>query len=199
MAAPELASLRALMGDEWVEANILAEKAQHPLGLWYHKGDENPWVFYTEQLVAQLLKGDAVTLDKGALAHKLAADYIPTLAEMEVAAHLMEQGCALVLEPTAPAKGPDMRADYGDRCYFVEVRAVGDSEDDDRFNAVSSEIFARLNETPSRYTVKVTVGDECVAGSGDLKKAIDAIIASRKDSKCHRKRPSGESGDYCRV
>ena len=81
-----------------------------------------------------------------------------------------------MLEPAAPAKGPDLRADIAGKSYFIEVRAVNDSEDDDRFKAVSSEIFARLNEIPSRYTVEVTIGDNCIAGSGELKKAIDQIV-----------------------
>lgn len=131
---------------------------------------------YTDQLVERLLKSDRLVFDKTALARKLAAEYVPTLAEIEVAVHLLEQGCGLVLEPLAPAKGPDVRADIADKSYFVEVRSVSDSEDDERFNAVSSEVFARLNEIPSRYTVKVTVGDDCIAGSGELKKAIDQIV-----------------------
>jgi hypothetical protein len=176
MAAPEFVSLRALMGDDWIEANVLSEKAEHVLGRWYRKANGNPWVEYTDQLVERLLKSDRLVFDKAALPRKLAAEYVPTLAEIEVAVHLLEQGCGLVLEPMAPAKGPDARADVADRSYFVEVRAVSDSEDDERFNAVSSEVFARLNQTPSRYTVKVTVGDDCVAGSGELKKAIDQIV-----------------------
>lgn len=176
MATQEFVSLRALMGDEWVEANILSEKAGHPLGLWHRKGDGNPWVQYTDQLVARLMGSETMAFDKVALARKLAAEYVPTLAEIEVAVHLLEQGFGLVLEPTAPAKGPDVRADIAGKSYFVEVRAVSDSEDDERFDAVSSEIFGRLNGTPSRYTVKVTVGDDCIAGSGDLKKAIDQIV-----------------------
>jgi hypothetical protein len=176
MAAPEFVSLRALMGDAWVEANILSEKAEHLLGRWYRKADGNPWVQYTDQLVASLMGSEKVAFDKVALARKLAAEYVPTLAEIEVAVHLLEQGFGLALEPTAPAKGPDVRADIAGKSYFVEVRAVSDSEDDERFNAVSAEVFARLNETPSRYTVKVTVGDNCIAGSGDLKKAIDQIV-----------------------
>jgi hypothetical protein len=176
MAAPEFVSLRALMGDDWIEANVLSEKAEHVLGRWYRKANGNPWVQYTDQLVERLLKSDSLVFDKAALARKLAAEYVPTLAEIEVAVHLLEQGCGLVLEPMAPAKGPDVRADIADKSYFVEVRSVSDSEDDERFNAVSSEVFARLNETPSRYTVKVTVGDDCIAGSGELKKAIDQIV-----------------------
>jgi hypothetical protein len=164
------------MGDDWIEANVLSEKAEHVLGRWYRKANGNPWVQYTDQLVERLLKSDSLVFDKAALARKLAAEYVPTLAEIEVAVHLLEQGCGLVLEPMAPAKGPDVRADIADKSYFVEVRSVSDSEDDERFNAVSSEVFARLNETPSRYTVKVTVGDDCIAGSGELKKAIDQIV-----------------------
>ena len=159
MATTEFVSLRALMGDAWVEANILSEKPEHLLGCWYRKGDGNPWVQYADQLVGSLMGSKKVAFDKVALARKLAAEYVPTLAEIEVAVHLLEQGFGLVLEPKAPAKGPDLRADIAGKSYFIEVRAVGDSEDDERFNAVSSEVFARLNETPSRYTVKVTVGD----------------------------------------
>lgn len=176
MATPEFLALRALMGDAWVEANILSEKSEHLLGHWHRKSGGNPWVQYTDQLVERLMGSDRLVFDKTALARKLAAEYVPTLAEIEVAVHLLEQGFSLVLEPTAPAKGPDLRADIADKSYFVEVRAVSDSEDDERFNAVSSEVFARLNATPSRYTVKVTVGDDCMAGSGDLKKAIDQIV-----------------------
>lgn len=42
MAMADFVSLRALMGDEWVEANILAEKAEHLLGRWYRKADGIP-------------------------------------------------------------------------------------------------------------------------------------------------------------
>ncbi|OJV41880.1 MAG: hypothetical protein BGO25_19830 [Acidobacteriales bacterium 59-55] len=176
MVTPEFVALRALMGDAWVEANILSEKSEHLLGRWYRKADGNPWVQYTDQLVERLMGSDRLAFDKAALARKLAAEYVSTLAEIEVAVHLLEQGFGLVLEPTAPAKGPDFRADIADKSYFVEVRAVSDSEDDERFNAVSSEVFARLSATPSRYTVEVTVGDDCIAGSGELKKAIDQIV-----------------------
>jgi hypothetical protein len=176
MATAEFVSLRALMGDAWVEANILHGNAEHLLGRWYRKADGNPWVQYADQLVGILMGTETVAFDKAALARKLAAEYVPTLAEIELAVHLLEQGFSLALEPTAPAKGPDLRADIAGKSYFIEVRAVSDSEDDERFNAVSSEVFARLNETPSRYTAKVTVGDNCVAGSGDLKKAIDQIV-----------------------
>jgi hypothetical protein len=89
---------------------------------------------------------------------------------------LLGHGCSVVLEPTAPQRGPDMRADYEEKSYHVEVRAVGDSEDDEQFNAVSSEIFARLNQTPSRFTVSVTVGEEYNAGSGALRKATEALV-----------------------
>ena len=176
MATPEYVSLRALMSEEWVETNILSEKAEHLLGRWHRKADGNPWVNYTDQLIGQLIGSQRIAFDKDALARKLAAEYVPTLAEIEVAVHLLEGGFDLVLEPTAPAKGPDIRADIAGNTYFVEVRAVNDSEDDERFNAVSSEIFARLNETPSRYRVNVTVGEDCIAGSGDLKKAIDQAV-----------------------
>jgi hypothetical protein len=74
MASAELVCLRSLMGDAWVEANILSEASEHLLGQWYRKNDGNPWVPYTEQLLESLLGSGRVTFDREALARKLASE-----------------------------------------------------------------------------------------------------------------------------
>jgi hypothetical protein len=146
------------------------------LGQWYRRNEKSLWVCYTEGLIGSLLGDERVTLDRETLAGKLAAEYISTLAEIEVAIFLLGKGCSVILEPTAPLRGPDMRADHAEQSYYVEVRAVGDSEDDERFNAASSEIFSLLNQKPSRFTVSVTIGENYSAGSGDFRKATEALV-----------------------
>lgn len=174
----EFKYLRQLMGDCWVDTNIFGGDPQHLLGSWQKKDPDNVWVPYTEGLVKVILTSDRVRLDTATLAQKLTEDYESTLAEMEVTAFLAAQGFSLVVEPTAPARGPDLRADWGETSYFVEVRAVGDSEEDDRFNSISRELFAKLNAVPSSYSASITVGDGYTPGSLPIKKATDAVLES---------------------
>lgn len=178
MANPQLTFLRQLMGDDWVEANVFGDDPQHLLGRWQKKNANNPWVLYTEEMVKIILTSKNIQLDTATLAQKLGADYQSTLAEIEVTAFLAAQGFSIVVEPTVPDRGPDLRADWGDTPYFVEVRAVGDSEEDDRFNSISREIFMKLNAIPSSYFAAVTVGDEYTPGSQPLGKATDALLTS---------------------
>ena len=178
MANPELAYLRQLMGDTWVDTNVFGDDPQHLLGRWQKRNPNNLWVPYTEELVKTILTSKNIQLDTATLAQKLDADYRSTLAEMEVTAFLAEQRFSILVEPTAPERGPDLRADWGDTHYFVEVRAVGDSEEDDRFNSISREIFTKLNAIPSSYFAAVTVGDEYIPGSQPLSKATDALLTS---------------------
>jgi hypothetical protein len=178
MANPELTYLRQLMGDGWVDVNILGEDPRHLLGRWQHRSAGNPWVPYTEELVKAILASDKVRLDHTTLKQKLDADYGSTLAEMEVTAFLLAQGFSLVVEPTAPEKGPDLQANWGEVPYFIEVRAVGDSEEDDRFNSISRELFQKLNEVPSSYFAAITVGDSYKPGSQPLRRATDAVLES---------------------
>ena len=178
MTKPHLTFLRQLMGDPWVDANVFAEKPTHLLGQWQEKDQNNLWVPYTEELVRSILTSENTKLDRVVLAQKLEADYVSTLAEMESAVFFDGQGFSVIFEPTAPNKGPDLRLDWEGVPYFVEVRAVGESEEDDRFNSISREIFSRLNTVPSSYSVAITVGDECAPGTLPLKKAIDAILES---------------------
>jgi hypothetical protein len=177
---PSLIYLRQLMGDEWVDTNVFGEKATHLLGRWQQKGQDNPWVLYTEELVKTILTSEKIKLDRGALAQKLDADYVSTLAEMESAVFLEKQGFSIILEPTAPERGPDLRADWNATPYFVEVRALGDSEEDERFNSISQELFSRLSTIPSSYLVDITVGDEYFPGTLPLKKAIETVLESLK-------------------
>ena len=111
---------------------------------------------------------------------KLAAEYVSTLAEMESAVFLEKQGFSITLEPNAPAKGPDLRADLEETSYFVEIRALRDSEEDERFNSISRELFSVLNKVPSSYSVEITVGDEYFPGTLPLKTARNAVLESLK-------------------
>jgi hypothetical protein len=142
MIKPHLTFLRQLMGDPWVDANVFGENPPHLLGQWQKKDQNNPWVPYTEELVRSILTSEKTKLDRAALTLKLDGEYVSTLAEMESAVFLEQQGFSFVLEPAAPEKGPDLRVDWEEIPYFVEVRAVGDSEEDDRFNSRSREIFS---------------------------------------------------------
>lgn len=106
------------------------------------------------------------------------ADYVSTLVEMEAAVLLLEQGFSVVLEPTYPEKGPDLRADWEETPYFIEVKTVVHSDDDRRFNGISNEVFRILNSVPSSYTVAITVRDKYQPRSQPLRRATDAILKS---------------------
>lgn len=175
---PPLVFLRELMGDAWIDAELFGEEPRHLLGQWWKKGDQNPWVAYTESLAREMLTSDKIHLDRAALAKKLKADYVSTLAEMEEAVFLLQQGFSVVLEPTYPKKGPDLRADWEDTPYFIEVKTVVHSDEDSRFNGISNEVFRTLNSVPSSYTVAITVGDKYQPRSQSLKKAMNAILKS---------------------
>jgi hypothetical protein len=62
----------------------------------------------------------------------------------------------MTVEPYAPEKGPDLRADSDGAAYFVEVRAVGFSEEEERVDLVTKEIFRRLGPVPSSYYLDFT-------------------------------------------
>ncbi len=180
MAQPNLTSLRKLLGDAWIDAEVFGAKPLHWLGQWQKKDANNIWVPYTEWLAEAVLASKNISFDSEALANRLKSrnDFGPTLAEMESAIFLAGQGFAVMFEPTAPEKGPDFRADWEDVPYFLEVRTVGFSEDEDRRESVTNEIFEKLNVTPSSYWAALTVGDKYKAGSGELRHAIAAILNS---------------------
>ncbi len=163
-----------------MDVEVLGQNPSHWLGLWQKKNSNNIWVKYTERLTRAILTNKNISLDSEGLAKKLRSrtDCVSTLAEMESAIFLAEKGFAVTLEPTAPLKGPDLRADWHGVPYFVEVRTVGFSEDEDRRDSVTNEIFAILNTTPSRYRVMLTVGVDYEPGSDKLRHAMAAVLTS---------------------
>src|ERR1700677_1048181 len=179
MPPPNLTYLRKLLGDAWVDAEVFSEKPSHWLGLWQKKDPANVWVPYTESLVQRVLSSQRISLDAAVLANKLSsADIVATLAEMESAIFLAEQGFSVTFEPTAPLKGPDLRADWEGTPYFVEIRTIGLSEYEERRNSVTKEIFSTLNDTASSFHVRVTVADEYEPRSVKLRDAIAAVLTS---------------------
>jgi hypothetical protein len=111
MTTPELPYLRKLMGDTWVDSEIFDQKPAHLLGLYYKQDESSPWLRHTEELVKEILTNSRIKFDPQVLADKIKDPFISTLAEMESAVFLAQQGFAVTLEPTAPKKGPDIRAD----------------------------------------------------------------------------------------
>lgn len=175
-----LTHLRSLLGDEWVEAEVFGKKRSHLLGLWQQKDPDNLWLKYTEELIAQVLTNPNITLKREALAAKLKSrsDFVSTLAEMESALFLAQQGFAVTVEPSAPEKGPDIQADWHGTPYFVEIRTVGLPEQEIRRDAVTEEIFAKLKKKPSSYRVHLTVGPEYKHGTQQLNEAVKALFIS---------------------
>ncbi len=135
---------------------------------------------HVESLVRNLLTTNRVALDRAALAAKLKAEYVSTLAELETAVFLEQSGFQVTLEPFAPERGADLRADFNDVPYYLKVRAVGDSEEDDRFNYVSNELFALLNTIGSHYSANITVGDEYAPRGPRLREAMKVVVESLK-------------------
>jgi hypothetical protein len=172
----DLTYLRKLMGDAWVDAEVYGENPTHMLGLQYKRDKNDPWVRHTEELIKEILTNPKITFDAKILAAKIKDPYDSTLAEMESAGFLAQQGFAVVLEPSAPKKGPDIRADRDGVSYFIEVRTAGFSDDEDRRQRVTEEIFARMSEAPSSYFAEFTIGDEHRAGSVQTRAAIDAVV-----------------------
>jgi hypothetical protein len=180
VAIPDTKYLRELLGDAWVDSEVFGDKPKHLLGRWHKKDPDNICVRHTEDLVKSILTTDNVTLDRVVLANKIKSlrDFIPTLAEMETATYLRGQGFAVTFEPTAPHRGPDLRVELGGIPYFVEVRTVGFSEEENRRDLVCKEIFATLDKTPSSYRVTLTVGDEYKSSTPQIREAISALLTS---------------------
>lgn len=179
MSEPELPSLRTLLGDAWIDAEVFAEKPTHLLGRRLKEKPDNRWVLtHTESLAGDILSGKGVKFNSEVLANKIKSktDFVSTLAEMESAVFLAKQGFKVTLEPLAPAKGPDIQADWEGTPHFVEIRTVGFSENEDRRDAVTNEIFAKLNVIPSSYTVMLTISKDYKHGSIELRDAIIGLV-----------------------
>lgn len=176
MPTPDVPFLRALMGDPWVDAEVFGGHPTHVLGLWMRNKPDNLWMPYIERLLKTLLTSTNVTLDRAVLRDKIKSDYVSTLAEVETAVFLLGRGFTIIVEPSVSVWGPDLRADFDGVSYFLEVRSVGDAEEEDRFNSISRQVFSTLNTVPSSYTVAITLGDEYEPLTPELKRAIDAIL-----------------------
>jgi len=172
----ELPYLRKLMGDAWIDAEVFGEKPEHLLGQYQRNEQARVWLKHTEELIEELLTNPKIKFDARVIADKIKDPFISTLAEIESAAFLAQQGFSIVLEPNAPAVGPDIRADWHGVSYFIEVRSAGLAQDEDRHEAVTKEIFARLNATPSAYSASFVIGDEYTAGSCQTGAAIDLVV-----------------------
>ncbi len=175
-----LTHLRSLLGEEWVDAEVVRNKHSHRLGLWHQKDPDNLWLKYTEDLLEQVLASRNITLKREALAAKLKSknDFVPTLAEMESALFLAQRGFAVTVEPSAPEKGPDIQADWQGTPYFVEIRTVGLPEQESRRDDVTEEIFAKLKKKPSSHWVQLTVGRQYKRGTQQLNEAVKALFTS---------------------
>jgi hypothetical protein len=175
-----LTHLRSLLGEEWVEAEVVRNKHSHRLGLWQQNDPDNLWLKYTEDLLEQVLANRNITLKRETLAAKLKSknDFVPTLAEMESALFLAQQGFAVTVEPSAPETGPDIQADWQGALYFVEIRTVGLPEQESRRDAITEEISAKLKKKPSSYWVQLTVGRQYKRGTQQLNDAVKALFTS---------------------
>jgi hypothetical protein len=121
---------------------------------------------------------DALTVEVDAGGGVAGAEHYQIRAEIETAVFLEESGFVVTLEPFAPDKGADIRADFDQKAYYLEVRSVGDSEEDDRFNSVSSEMFAMLNGIASHYSADITVGEEYTPRGPRLREAKETVRKS---------------------
>jgi hypothetical protein len=180
MTNPDLEYLRKLLGDEWVDKQIFGPTPKHLLGRWQKKTPDNPWVRHTETLAKFFFTSERIKFNPEVLSSKLKAEYVSTLAEMESAQFIAQQGFSVIVEPTAPDKGPDLQAEQDGVPYFVEIRAVGFSEEEERIDAISNQIFSQLKAIPSSYVAQITIGDSYTANSPELHGAIAKLIDALK-------------------
>ncbi len=167
-------NLRTLLGEEWIEREVLAAEPEHPLGKWYKKNPNNPLTRYTEELVGVALRGDALRCDVSRLGSKLRGEFVNTLTELGYAVFLTERGFQVTMEPTAPLAGPDLLAVKGSE-YYVEVRQVGLDEAHAAGDLATEDVFERLCDTPSRHSIVISMTDEYSAHSPELKRAVRAV------------------------
>ena len=168
-------SLQDLFGMEWIQSIIRSPNSQHPLARWYRKSPDNPVGNYTNELAEFILKGGSIKCDVLRLAAKLKADFVPTLVEMGYAVFLGRKGFHVIMEPLAPRRGPDLVACQDRSEYFVEIRKVGLDEACAAADSAALELFNRLQRTPSRFTVLISMTPEFSAYSPQLKRAAKAV------------------------
>jgi hypothetical protein len=167
-------NLRTILGQEWIEKEVLAEHPEHPLGKWHRKNPDNPVMRHVEELLDVVLKTDKLRCDIPRLASKLSGEFVDTLVELEYAVFLVERGFRVTMEPSAPLAGPDLFA-VKDSEYYVEVRRVNMDEVHAAGDLASEDVFARLCETSSRHSVIISMTDEYSAHSAQLKAAVRIV------------------------
>jgi hypothetical protein len=178
--AVKMKQLRRLLGDEWIEQNVMCADPQHPLGRWYRKSPESSVIRYAEELADFVLNRSDVKCDVSRLASKLKGEFVDTLVELGYAVFLARRGCEVTMEPTAPKSGPDLLAVKGDG-YYVEMRRVGLDEEHKAVDAATEDVFARLCSTPSRYSIVISMTHDYTAYSPQLKQATRRVASVLKD------------------
>lgn len=167
--------LQNLFGEDWIKSIIRSPDSRHPLALWHRKAPDNPIGNYTNELAEFILMSGLIKCDVLQLAAKLKADFVPTLVEMGYAVFLGRQGFHVIMEPLAPKRGPDLVACQDSSEYFVEIRRVGLDEACAAADSAAIELFSRLQGTPSRFTVLISMAPEFSAHSPQLKRAAKAV------------------------
>lgn len=173
-------NLRKLFGDEWFEREVLGAEPEHLLGRWHKKNRDNPITKYTDELVRYALAGDALKCDVARLATKLQGEFVDTLVELGYAVFLVDQGMEVTMEPTVPLAGPDLRV-IKEEEYFVEIRRVQLDEACAAADIATEDVFTRLCEVPSRYSVVISMTDEYSAHSPMLKNAVRLVRSALDD------------------
>src|SRR5713226_1541989 len=172
--------LRKLLGDEWIEKNVVGAEPQHALGRWYKKSPDCPVIRYTEDLSDFVLNNGAPKCDTSRLASKLKGEFVDTTVELGYAVFLAKRGCAVTMEPTAPKPGPDLLV-VKDESYYVEMRKVGLDEEHRTVDAATEDVFSRLCGTPSRYSIVLSMTNDYAAYSPELKQASRRVASVLKD------------------
>lgn len=172
--------LRKLMGDEWVEREMLCAEPRHSLGKWYKKSANNPITRYTEELIDFILNSRSIKCDAGRLATKVSGEFVDTLVEMGYGVFLGKQGFHVTMEPSAPQAGPDLLAVRGSE-YFIEIKKVGLDEAQAKVDLATEDVFSRLRATSSRHSVLVSMTDDYSAFSQKLVKALKVVRDVLKD------------------
>lgn len=167
--------LQELFGEEWVQSVVRSLDSQHLLALWHRKNPDNPVGNYTNELAEFILKGEFVRCDVSQLANKLKADFVETLVEMGYAVFLGKQGFHVTMEPFAPKRGPDLLACKDGTECFVEIKRVSLDEARAAADSAAVELFSRLQGTPSRFMVLISMTSEFGTYSPQLKRASRAV------------------------
>jgi hypothetical protein len=171
----EMENLRKLFGEEWFTREFLGPVPEHFLGKWYQKSKDNPVTRYADKLVGYALQRTSLQCDVPRLATKLQGEFVDTLVELGYAVFLVDQVAEVLMEPTAPLAGPDLRVVRGEAKYFVEIRRVQLDEAHASGDLAAEDVFERLCSTPSRHSVVISMTDRYGAFSPELKRAVHRV------------------------